>query len=95
MDHSLTPDVPRTVYRLRAIRAVISATQLIDDQLLRWLLVEDACWRFAMDDLRSRRPRPWDRAHTRQWTVERRELLRERNRIACLARRCGVSMRGR
>lgn len=62
--HSPTPELAHTEFRLQAARGAISVTQLLDDELLRCVLVEDACWRFAMDDLRAPASAVGSNAHT-------------------------------
>jgi hypothetical protein len=90
MDTSPRSDRMHSEFALNTVPARICNQELLDNPDLTRLLVEDACWTFAVSDWSARRPRPWHVRARREARIEYHELRNERARIARLARSCGV-----
>lgn len=79
-----------SVFHLHATQGGFTGDELLTDRLLRYVVVEDSCWKFADNAWRRRRP-PWLRlAARRDWRLEGAALAHERARIIQLAQHCGV-----
>jgi hypothetical protein len=78
------------VFRLSVVPGRLTGEDLLNDRLLRHLVVEDACWKLAHDAWRLSRPPWWRRGHRRRWRSDGVTVEADRWRIAALAWRCGV-----
>jgi hypothetical protein len=94
MKTSRTADLRSVVFRLASVSGGVTGEELVDDRLLRYLVVEDVCWEVGWEAWRARRPHWWRRRRLRDWRGEGVALRRDRERVADLARRCGAASRG-
>lgn len=83
-----------TRIQLSSMLGSVRADEAMNDSALLAVLVEDLCWRFAMDDLRSRRRRRWiaGRRRRQQWRTEYAELCEQRTLLCNLARLYGLAV---
>lgn len=54
------------------------------------VVIEDLCWRFALDGWKARRPRWWHRRARAAWREHGETVQAERDRVALLAREAGL-----
>jgi hypothetical protein len=91
MHRNRSSDSAQLVFHLDTIRASVNGADLLEDALLRALVVEDSCWTVAMDDWRARRPHRWQRPEIKRWRAEGDELRCQRRQIEHLARHCRLT----
>lgn len=56
-----------------------------ESSMLQVVIVEDLCWRLAMNAWRARRPRPWQLRRRAAWRAERAVLTAEEQRLRAMA----------
>jgi hypothetical protein len=62
----------------------------IDSAGMAVLVVEDLCWRIALDGWKTRRPSWWRRSARAAWRGDGETVQTERDRVALMAREAGI-----
>lgn len=91
MKASQSSDLSRMIFRLSVVPGRVTGEDLLTDRLLRYVVVEDECWKRAHDAWRSSRPPWWRRRERRRWRSDGATVEADRWRIASLAWRCGIA----
>ena len=92
MDTSQPRHTDHLSFDLHAVAATVACDEILDDPRLARLIVEDACWDLALTSWSYREPTGVHWLAKRRWYTEGKALFDERDRIAFLARRCGLSV---
>ena len=76
---------------LISVPTVIEFDRLLTDPRWAAFAAEDACWKLALDDWRSRTPHRWQRRRLRRWVAEGVLLFADQERLQALAYRYGLA----
>lgn len=92
MDTSQPRDTAHLTFDLHAVAATVTSEDILAEPRLARLIVDDACWDLAMTSWSFREPPGVHWIAKRRWYAEGKSLFDERDRIAFLARRCGLML---